>query len=256
MDRAKKLSCCRLDKRFEQVTGGLLVCQPLGMPLNGKSKRMIGQLDRLDESVGRAPGHTQRGGNILQSLMMQAVDPDDRLSIDLCQARPFLDLDLMHQDRSLVTWVIMVKGIRELIGKMGIEASTERHVDDLAAAADAQKWFSIGGGGLDQVHLDGIPLYIYVIDARMGVAHEIFEANVASPRKENSIQMRVKSLPSLFRDQGRNQNWNATCLDDGIHVRLHEHDGWLPMLIVRLIGCNSDKRFHPLIVKQKKDPKG
>ena len=68
---------------------------------------------------------------------------------------------------------------------------------------------------------------VHVIDARMRIAREMLDGDVAATREQNSVQAGVKRVPSLFSNQRWDQNRNTTRLKDGLDIGLHEHDGRL-----------------------------
>ena len=77
---------------------------------------MIGQFHSFDESIRRVTCHSQRRSDVFESLVVQAVDLDDRLAIDFRDTRPFFDLHFMDEDGPFVAGVIMVKDVGKLIG--------------------------------------------------------------------------------------------------------------------------------------------
>src|SRR5688572_33138516 len=70
--QANLLLCC-FYKLLEQIPRRLLICQPFGVPLHGKSKRMVGEFDGFDQSVRRMARDAQRGCYVFESLMVVAV---------------------------------------------------------------------------------------------------------------------------------------------------------------------------------------
>ena len=109
-----------LHKFSKKVPCRCLVHQPFRVPLDGKTKGMIRQLHGFHQTIGGETGDAKRGSDVFQSLVVQAVDPDDRLPIDLSNMRPFLELHFMNEDRTLVSRIIMIEGILKLVAKMGI----------------------------------------------------------------------------------------------------------------------------------------
>ena len=104
---------------------------------------MIRKFDRLDESIGGMACNAECRRNILESLMMVAVDFDDWLSQHICNMRTFFDLHFMHKHRPHVAGVGMIERVRELVWEVSVERPTQSNVDELTAAADAKEGFAI-----------------------------------------------------------------------------------------------------------------
>ena len=173
----------QLNKLSEQIPRRLLVCQPFRVPLDGETEGVVRKFDGFHETIRGVTGDTQRWRNVFESLVVQAVDFDDRLAIDLSNACSLPRSSLHGRECPLVTGVIMVKGIRELVWNVGVKVSAQCDVERLAAAADAEKRLAIRGGGLDHFEFNGIPRRVLVIDARMGIAGGKFQGDIPAPRE-------------------------------------------------------------------------
>ena len=65
---------CRVDKCFEQSTHGRVGLQPFWVPLYCQEERVSRQLNRFDDTIGSPGTWMQAGGELANSLVMQAVD--------------------------------------------------------------------------------------------------------------------------------------------------------------------------------------
>lgn len=184
--------------------------------------------------------------------MVETIDLDDGLAIDLGDACPFLDFHLMDQDCPPVAGIIMIERVRQLVRDVCEQCPAQCHIHHLASTADAQERFAIRRGSLDELQLNGITRKVHIVDAGMRIAGEVVEGDVAAARKEKPIQTGVDSIPSILRDQGRDENWHASRLHHRIDVGLHQRNGRMAVYIGGLVGRNSDDWFHGHIVKQKK----
>ena len=152
-----------------------------------------------------------------ESLVMEAVDFKDRLAKDCCSACPLFQLDLVHQNSPQVAGVVMIESVRKLVGDVGVQRPAESHVDDLAAAADAEERFAVERGSLDHLPFNGIPRQIHAIDAGMRLAGRKLEGNVSPTGEENAIQARIDSLPSF--STGRLAGGRDRSMPHGASVR-------------------------------------
>ena len=98
------------------VVGGL----PFGVPLHGEGKGMIGQLDRFHQSIRRITGYAQRGGDVLESLVVEAVDFDNWLAKYLSHMSAFFDFDFVNKDCPHVAGVGMIQRVGKLIRNVSV----------------------------------------------------------------------------------------------------------------------------------------
>lgn len=82
------------------------------MPLYGKGKGMIGQFHGFHQPIGRVTRDPQGSCDILQPLMVVAIDTDDRLAQHVGDARAFLDFHLMDEHVPQISRVGMIEGTR------------------------------------------------------------------------------------------------------------------------------------------------
>ncbi len=74
------------EKSLEQPAMRVMaVVEKLRMPLNSQQERMAGRLDGLNHAIGRHRAGDQRRGDLLDRLVVRAVDANDGLSNDLSQ---------------------------------------------------------------------------------------------------------------------------------------------------------------------------
>lgn len=242
----------RFHKLLEQIPRRLLIRQPFGVPLHRQPKWMIGQLHRFDQPIRRVTRHAQRGRDILESLMVMAVDSHDRLAKHIGEARAFLDLHLMNQDMPQVAGVGVIESIRELVGEMRVQRPAERDVNELASAADTEERFAIVNDGTRQLQFERVALRLHVRDAGMRVAGEIVEGNVTAAGEENPIEAVVQRVPAILRNERGDEDRHAASLHHRVGIRLLKHDARLTEFVVRKMSGNSDERFHVPDCKSKR----
>src|SRR4030088_227596 len=123
---------------LEQATHPGKIIDLLGMPLHGNQEASLGRFDGFDDVVGFS-GYAQLGRYGLDGLVMQAVDLDLRLIDQLRQPGVWIEADAMHQRGARPAVGIGVFDRRHaLVSKILPEAATQRHVQHLLAAADAE----------------------------------------------------------------------------------------------------------------------
>src|SRR5688500_10423780 len=116
------------------------------MPLDSEPKWMIGQFNRFSQSIRRVTCDAQRGRNVFESLVVQAVDFDDGFAINLSNACTFFDLDFVHKHGPLVAGIGMVERVGKLVREVSVESPAQAYVEDLASAANPQEGFPVRRG--------------------------------------------------------------------------------------------------------------
>jgi hypothetical protein len=104
---------------------------------------MIGQFNRFDESIGCMAGCAEGRRNVLESLVVEAVDVDDRFAKDLRSLSPLVNLDFMHQDPPHIAGVGMIERVGKLVRDMSVEGTPKSHVHHLAAATNAKERLAV-----------------------------------------------------------------------------------------------------------------
>ena len=110
----------RFDKLPEQISCPCLIGQPLGVPLHGETEGMVREFNGFDQSIRGMTRNPERGCNVFESLMVQAVDLDDGLTKDLGDACPFFEFHFMDKHCPHVAGVGMIERTRKLVGDVRV----------------------------------------------------------------------------------------------------------------------------------------
>ena len=217
----------RFDKLPEEVSCPFLVCQPFRVPLYSESEGMFRQFYGFNQSIRGSTGYAQNRSYIFETLVVQAVDADNRLTKDLCDAGTLFELHLMDEHRPTVAGVIMVERSRKLIRDVCVESSAEGNVDHLASTADAEEGFAIGCRSLDHLQFNGITRRVHTVDAGMRVAGKMVKRHVSAAGEEDPVQSGINCIPSVIRHGRGDQDRYASRLLDRADVGLLQKDGRL-----------------------------
>src|SRR5689334_10362580 len=114
----------RFDKFSKQIPSGLLIRQPFRVPLHSKTKRMVRQFDRFDQSIWCVTCDAKGRRDLFKSLMVKAIHLDNWLTVNFSDVRPLFDFDFMYKDGPFVARIIMIKCVEKLIRDVSIESSS------------------------------------------------------------------------------------------------------------------------------------
>src|SRR5450432_2394964 len=87
---------CALDQPAEQCLARARVTEELGMPLHADEPVVVGGHHRLDRPLLRAGGDRETAPEVVDRLVVQAVDLHARGAEDGREGRPGLDRDRVH----------------------------------------------------------------------------------------------------------------------------------------------------------------
>ncbi len=168
------------------------------MPLDRQAKGLAGDFDPLHQPV-RGKGHRlQRGTDFLNPLVVQAVNPQFRLSQNLPETAGGFDPHRMGQGgpgrETVGPGVIVDQGVRELIRDMGIERPAQGDVNHLQAATNPEKGFGAFGSQANQAQFERVAGRVNAVNRRVRLAAKDSVAISGPP---------VKRIPSRRSNKAR-----------------------------------------------------
>jgi len=130
------------------------------MPLDADGKGMFGHFHGFDNPI-RSKGHRfETGSYILDTLMVEAVDIQARLTQYFAETAACFDAHGVRQRlprQDTIAGMIMHERIRNLIRDVGVQAAAQGHIDNLQAPANPQEGFAPISSGTGKTQFDGIP---------------------------------------------------------------------------------------------------
>ena len=102
---------------------------------------MVGQFNGFDESIWRVTCDVERGRDIFESLMMEAIDSEDGFAKDLSDTRPHFDFHFVSKLQIIFRG--MLKGAGQLIENVSVKRPAEGNIHHLTSAANAEERFVV-----------------------------------------------------------------------------------------------------------------
>ena len=213
------------------------------MPLHRQAKGMSGQFDGFHQTIFSVSNRLHAAGQLLYSLMVQAIHFEKRRAQDFDQSAVFPH---RHRVRQMVARpigkIIVLRGLRFLFGNVSVKRPSQAHIHYLKAPANAEERLSSRNDCIQQIEFQLVSLRVNSIDFGMRNRAVISRSNIPAAGEQDSVQTSKKTLEGLFAQPQRNQDRAASSLAERLHIRLARRNERIVSLMTDVSGGDANQR--------------